>query len=291
MTPSNGLFRCFIEKRPDGDAISVRHVPDEPKLYKPQNLVIEFNRTIRVPDNADESSLPPSLGTFPLLKVHDFASKLPSSMAVKGGVFFPMYQREAMWICFTATRPFMIKIYAGGINVVSGEPKIETLETGARRRDLIAQGESIQDYVVAPPQPWIDGFAVEPGVVRQFVAMPLGEGYTVEAQLTGKEVVGGLQFEITPSRPVKRKYRKRVDKYSDRPYPFKPCTPSGDYSIIVKTLTGKKITVPCSPYDKVGSVKLFLQDTEGIRPDHQRLIFGPKELVDRRSEHCHGEVA
>lgn len=29
--------------------------------------------------------------------------------------------------------------------------------------------------------------------------MPLGQGYTVEAQLTGKEVVGGLTFEITPA--------------------------------------------------------------------------------------------
>lgn len=29
--------------------------------------------------------------------------------------------------------------------------------------------------------------------------MPLGKGYTVEAQLTGKETVGGLTFEITPA--------------------------------------------------------------------------------------------
>lgn len=30
----------------------------------------------------------------------------------------------------------------------------------------------------------------------QFVAMPLGEGYTVEEQLTGKAEIGGLQFDI-----------------------------------------------------------------------------------------------
>lgn len=30
-------------------------------------------------------------------------------------------------------------------------------------------------------------------------SMPIGHGYSVEAQLTGEEVVGGLQFEITPA--------------------------------------------------------------------------------------------
>lgn len=30
------------------------------------------------------------------------------------------------------------------------------------------------------------------------MAMPIGSGYSVEAQVTGKEVVGGLQFDVTP---------------------------------------------------------------------------------------------
>ena len=47
-----------------------------------------------------------------------------------------------------------------------------------------------------PKQPWLDGFAIERGKIRQFVAMPLGMGYTVEAQVTGKEDVGGIQIIV-----------------------------------------------------------------------------------------------
>ena len=50
-----------------------------------------------------------------------------------------------------------------------------------------------------PEQPWLDGYCVEDGVVRQFVAMPLGEGYTVEEQLTGAcQIHGGLQIVAFP---------------------------------------------------------------------------------------------
>ena len=31
-----------------------------------------------------------------------------------------------------------------------------------------------QDYAVLPEQPWLDGYCVAKGIVRQFVAMPLG---------------------------------------------------------------------------------------------------------------------
>ncbi|KAK7404030.1 hypothetical protein QQX98_010203 [Neonectria punicea] len=58
-------------------------------------------------------------------------------------------------------------------------------------------GQRAQDYVVLPHQEWLDGTAAEPGKVRQFVAMPLGTGYPVDAQATGEGATGGLQFEIT----------------------------------------------------------------------------------------------
>lgn len=51
------------------------------------------------------------------------------SMVDKGGVFFPMYQREAMCIDFKANAPFMVKIYCGSVNVVSGEYAAEDTET------------------------------------------------------------------------------------------------------------------------------------------------------------------
>ncbi|MYB97986.1 MAG: hypothetical protein F4123_09440 [Gemmatimonadetes bacterium] len=50
-----------------------------------------------------------------------------------------------------------------------------------------------QNYLVVPDQPWLDGYCVERGIIRQFVAMPLGEGYTAEERLTGAAKHGGLQ--------------------------------------------------------------------------------------------------
>ena len=49
-----------------------------------------------------------------------------------------------------------------------------------------------------PEQPWLDGYCVEKGIIRQFVAMPLGEGYTAEEQLTGAAEHGGLQILAYP---------------------------------------------------------------------------------------------
>lgn len=46
------------------------------------------------------------------------------------------------------------------------------------------------------------GFCTSPGVVRQFVAAALGEGKTVEEQLTGKAEKGGIQFDIMPAFPL-----------------------------------------------------------------------------------------
>ncbi|KAM0418758.1 hypothetical protein ACHAPT_012356 [Fusarium lateritium] len=164
---------------------------------KLDDLEIAFHRTIRVPDNSCTNGLPPSVGQFPLFKVSDYATKLPAQMAQKGGLFFPMFQREAMWISFFSRNEYAIKIYSGNVNAISGEPVIETADTSLRRRNLLQTGKTIQDHVAVPKQDWLDGFAIEPGKVRQFVAMPMRTGYSVESQVTGDDTVGGLQFEIT----------------------------------------------------------------------------------------------
>jgi hypothetical protein len=107
-----------------------------------------------------------------------------------------MYQAEAMWIYFHGSYPMAIKVAAGKVDAVTGEDWKNELT------------EDPQDYLVVPDQPWLDGFNVDRGLIRQFVAMPLGEGYTAEEQLTGEAEHGGLQVIAYPMK------RKEYDKLS-----------------------------------------------------------------------------
>jgi hypothetical protein len=148
---------------------------------------IVFQRTLRIPDNDRDYPLPPGLGAFPLRHVDDYARHLPESWMKRGGVMLPMYQAEALWLAFNGHGyPFALKIAAGKINAVTGDG----WSLGLNRDP--------QDYAVVPVQPWLDGYAIEKGVVRQFVAMPLGQGYTAEEQITGTAEWGGLQIVAYP---------------------------------------------------------------------------------------------
>ena len=83
-----------------------------------------------------------------------------------------------------------------------------------------------QDYVVSPDQPWLDGFAIEKGVIRQFVAMPLGAGYSVEEQLTGEAEWGGIQISIVPLKAHIWRAKRAAwekEKESERHYAMNEC--------------------------------------------------------------------
>ncbi len=151
---------------------------------------IRMVRTLRIPDDNRDYPLPPGLGRFPLRHVDDYTVRLPAEWSRHGGVLLPMHQAEAMWLRFSTRSgyPFAIKIAAGKINAVTGTPW----------RNALSEKE--QDYMVAPAQPWLDGFCVGKGLVRQFVAMPLGQGHTAEEQLTGAAEHGGLQIVVCPMR-------------------------------------------------------------------------------------------
>ena len=112
-----------------------------PEVHKKAACSIDFQRTLRIPDDNREYPLPPGLGRFPVEHVDDFADKLPDTWRTHGGVFIPMYQSEALWINFSGDYPCAVKIAAGTINAVSGESWSNVLSADP------------QDYAVIPEQP------------------------------------------------------------------------------------------------------------------------------------------
>ena len=147
---------------------------------------VSFQRTLRIPDDGKTYPLPPSLGDFPLAHVDDYEKTVPEAWSKRGGIMMPMYQAEALWLNFNGHYPCALKVGTGKINAVSGKSWASALH------------KDPQDYLALPQQPWLDGYCVEKGYIRQFVAMPLGKGYTAEEQITGQSEHGGIQLQVYP---------------------------------------------------------------------------------------------
>ena len=171
-----------------------------PEVHQDARCEVSFIRTLRIPDDNREYPLPPGFSQFPLKHVDDYAASAPGSWGRHGGVFMPMYQAEALWISFSGSYPMALKIAAGKVSALTGKPWNEDLSESPD-----------QDYVVIPEQPWLDGFFAGKGLIRQFVAMPLGEGYTAEEQLTGSGEHGGLQIMAYPMKAVEYERLKRPE--------------------------------------------------------------------------------
>ncbi|KAF9236671.1 hypothetical protein BU15DRAFT_76769 [Melanogaster broomeanus] len=271
------------------------------------DLKIRFHRTIRVPDNDKTHALPPDMGKFKLFNIGEAHTAVPKHMLAKDGAFISMYQREAMWMSFNLQNayPVAVKISVGGVNALTGLPQ-----------NVRAKGK--QDYLPiggGHGQLWPDGISTSPGVVRQFVAMPLGKGYTVEEQLTGSENVGGIQIDLFPKYDTQIKFShlerdvnmyktarqlglKAGDSIQMMPYArsimlTKASPPVVDpqhslieltandesaWVIYVKALTGATLDIVCRSYETTEVLKRRIQERVGIPPDQQRLIFAGKQL-------------
>ncbi|MFE7271510.1 hypothetical protein [Streptomyces sp. NPDC057623] len=166
-------------------------------LRLPGGAAVRFIRTLRLPETGTHP-LPPGLGEFPVRRVADYADTVPEAWRARGGVMLPVYLREAMWLSFAGTtEPAALQVGVGKVCAVSGKPWSDRLT----RRP--------QNYVVLPRQPWLDGINSGKGTVRQFVAVPLGLGATVEGQVTGEEVWGGVQLQpFTLQEPQLARWRE-----------------------------------------------------------------------------------
>jgi hypothetical protein len=165
------------------------------RLYVGEEFSVSLQRTLRVPDTG-EFDLPAGLGAFPIVPIHLPLTAAPPDWQAAPQFAIPMYQREALWIGFLGedTEPRAVQIAAGGVNVISGAVWSEGLH------------DDPQDYIVAPHQPWLDGFNTGDARVRQFVALPLGRHLTAEEELTPSDKlasgsIGGLQFAVYPPKP------------------------------------------------------------------------------------------
>jgi hypothetical protein len=132
-------------------------------------LFVTLHKTIKVKDNNEPSNLPPSLGTFDIYRVSEYKANLPKNWD-ENAYFIIMHDKEAMWMSFQAMEPLAVIIGAGTINSLDGKPFNNKLEK--------------DNYLVTPPQPWLDGWKGEDGNVYQFVSTKVGEGHSIGEQLS-----------------------------------------------------------------------------------------------------------
>jgi hypothetical protein len=114
-------------------------------------LPISFQRVRR------DISQTASLGISLIHRVRDHTRKIPKEWKQSDAIFLPIPDEEAVWIAFDPgkTKPKAVQIKFGAINAVSGRNWKEKLE------DLP------QNYVVCPPQLWMEGTYSEGRLVER----------------------------------------------------------------------------------------------------------------------------
>ena len=161
------------------------------------------------------------------------------------------------------------------------------MHTMLYRLKLGKQRQCIQDYIVTPDQLWLDGIATGDGYVQQFVAMPLGTGYSVVYQVTGEDILGGLQFEVTPSVPCKPVVPQALPALSNQR------DASGRFEIGIKMADGSGIALRVKDSTTVKRLIDLVAYKEDIRPSQLRLLFAGRRMAEGEtlSDHEIGPVS
>ena len=201
----------------ENDQLEIRF----PELHENAGVSVSFVRTLRLPDDGEVHFLPPGFSSFPLRHIEDFDLGRNKALKKRGGVIMPMFQADALWISFNSMQaneddikyPIALKIGTGKVCAISGDRWSNSLNLNP------------QDYLVVPEQPWLDGYNVGKSTVKQFVAAPLGQGYTAEEQITGEAIFGGIQIQAFP---MKKEYYNRlnqpiVDHFERAAYSMSAC--------------------------------------------------------------------
>jgi hypothetical protein len=181
-----------------------------PEIHDDARLVLEFQRTLRMPHDAKKMPRLASRGRYRLYPVADYAERVPQHWLDHGGAMLPMYQSEAMWIGFRpaysvahgAFFPFAVQVGVGGLNALSGH----RLGPGLDRWP--------QDFLEIVDASWLGGFRAGARGIRQFVAMPLGSDHVPIAGASTPGGFGELELVVFPMR--RRSFDLRFPSHTRR---------------------------------------------------------------------------
>ena len=169
-----------------------------PDVHKDAHATIEFNRTLRIPNDGQDYLLPPRTYNFELRSAEDNASTATSWKA-KSGAKIPMYQSEALQIAFKGDYPIAVKVGIDGINAVDGSSWLggfqptKSIRAYPQRTVLINQ-----NYIIISKQRYLVYFCNDNGLLGQLVAAPNGLDETTNEQTDGSIAVRELLIEAFP---------------------------------------------------------------------------------------------
>ena len=178
-----------------------------PEIADNAGVNIDFQRTLRIPEDGHQYLIPAGLGKFPLRFTEHSelgANGLPT-------ILVPMLQCEALWLNFTSemsngiSLPVALKVSVGQTNAI----------TGLRLSDGLCQRP--QNYLIVPEQRWLDGYNSGNDTVRQFLPSALRTGYGVDEQAGTKSQA--LMVLIEAFTLTRKHYENFVEEHARKATP------------------------------------------------------------------------